>query len=286
MADLIVIGTGPAGITAAVYAARAGLKVAAIAKDGGALARADKIENYYGFSAPISGEELLNNGIEQAKRLGVEIICDEVTGLTYDGAFIVKAKRGEYTAKSVVLATGAVRSTPNIKNLTEFIGSGVSYCAICDGFFFRGKKVAVLGGGEYALAEARELLPLAREVVLLTDGEDSDALFPAETTVIAKKVAALEGETRLERVVFDDGTTLDTEGLFIAKGSAGSAELARKLGAATEGNTAVTDDARSTGIAGLFAAGDCTAGLKQIAKAVCDGAIAGTQAAAFLRKKA
>lgn len=284
MTDLIVIGTGPAGITAAIYAVRAGLGVTVIAKDGGALAKADKIENYYGFAAPITGKELLNNGIEQAKRLGVTIVSEEVFSLSYNGAFVVKTKIGEYSAKSVVLATGAVRNSPAIKNLTEFEGSGVSYCAICDGFFFRKKRVAVLGAGEYARSEAAELIPLASKVYILTNGREI-AKENTDTEIIEDKIASLEGGIKLEKVVFNNGKTLDIDGLFIAVGTASSSDLAKKIGAVTENGRIITDSDMQTNIPGLFAAGDCVGGLKQISKAVRDGAVAGNATVNFLRAK-
>lgn len=282
MTDLIVIGKGPAGISAAVYALRAGKKVAVVAKDGGALEKTHLIENYYGFPEPISGKELLERGIAQAERLGAEIITDEIVDILYDGVFHLTGTVGTYEAPAVIFTMGSPRNKPKIEGIGEFEGRGVSYCAICDGFFFRKKRVAVLGNGEYALSEAKHLIPLAEKTYILTDGTAPAVDFPSETEIITDKVIKLEGENKLERVIFSDGKNLDIDGLFVAIGSAGSADFAKKLGVSIENNRISVNENRATDLSGLFAAGDCTPGLMQVAKAVSDGAIAGTQAVKFL----
>lgn len=285
MKDVIIIGGGPAGISASLYAKRAGFETAVITGGAGALKKAEKIENYYGLTPSLSGAELYERGLEQAKALGVDVILDEVTGIELLEFFTVKCANSVLEAKSVIIATGSPKNTPKISGLDGFEGKGVSYCAACDAFFYRGKRAAVLGHGAYALSESEELSPLANEVFVLTNGHEPEADFPAGTNIIKKKITTLAGENRLERVIFEDGSALETDGLFIALGSAGSTELARKLGAATEGRRIVADENGATGIPGLFAAGDCTGGMLQIAKAVHDGAAAGTAAVKFLRKK-
>ena len=170
MHDVVIIGSGPAGISAAIYAARAGLKTQIISENRGALTKAEKIENYYGFANPISGEELLQNGVLQAQRLGAQIISGQVVNLGYDGDFIINTKDKAYKARSVVIATGSNRTAPKIKGFSGFEGKGISYCAVCDAFFYRGKDVAVLGCCEYALHEMMELLPIAGSVTLITNG--------------------------------------------------------------------------------------------------------------------
>lgn len=285
MADIIILGTGPAGISAALYTARAGLDTLVIGKDGGALEKTERIENYYGFPQPVSGRELLQNGIAQAERLGAHVVKEEVLGISYDGNFTVQTSGGSHTAPEVILAAGSSRKTPKIEGIREFEGHGVSYCAVCDGFFYRRKAVAVLGEGDYALHEARELLPLASKVTVLTDGKESKTDFPPELEVVTKKISALRGEGVLQTVEFADGASLPVSGLFVAIGVAGSADLAKKLGAETEGSSIRADQNGRTNIPGLYAAGDCTGGLLQIAKAVGDGAAAGTSAIADHRKK-
>lgn len=272
MADVIILGNGPAGISAAAYTTRAGLSTVVIGKDGGALLKAHKIENYYGFSRPVSGEELIQTGVEQAKRLGAEIINDEVVGISYDGAFEAAGLADSYRASAMILATGSSRSAPKLEGLQRLEGHGVSYCAVCDAFFYRKKDVAVLGDGEYALHEAMELLPVVGSVTLLTNGKAPSVEIPREIKVIPQKVLRLEGDPVLTAAVLEDGGSVSISGLFVAVGVAGSTDLARKLGAQTKGNSIVVDAAMQTTIPGLFAAGDCTGGMLQVAKAVYEGA--------------
>ena len=276
MPDVIILGSGPAGISAALYTARAGLSTLVLGSGAGALEKTDRIENYYGFAAPVSGRELVENGIAQAERLGVQVLKEEVVGLSFDGEFLVETKRGSYRAPFAVMATGAARRAPKLQGLAEFEGRGVSYCAVCDGFFYRKKPVAVLGAGDYALHEAAELLQVASSVAVLTDGREPQAAFPPELRIISDKVAALEGDGVLKRVRFESGETLEAAGVFVAVGVAGSTDLARKVGAAVRGASISVDERRRTNVPGLYAAGDCTGGLLQIAKAVCDGALAAT----------
>lgn len=284
MAEIIIIGSGPAGISAALYTVRAGIKTTVIGRDEGSLGKTEKIENYYGFSKPIEGSHLVEQGIRQAERLGVNILKEEVVGLTYDGQFVVKTTGSEYKAEVVIIATGSQRAKPPIKGFPEFEGKGISYCAVCDAFFYRGKDVAVLGCCEYALSEAMELLPIAKSVHLISNGQKA-IQFPPEIPVIETKIAELAGDDRLREVKFEDRTTLPVSGVFVAMGVAGSGDLARKLGAVTKGEKIAVDEDMATNIPGLYAAGDCTGGMLQIAKAVYEGAKAGTEAVKFIRKQ-
>lgn len=288
--DLLVIGAGPAGISAALYARRGGLAVTVVTKgiETGGLAKAEKIENYYGFAEPISGKELLRRGAAGAERLGVQIIEDELLALsfndTFDG-FKAQAQQHEWEAPAVVLAAGASRRTLPLPGLSEFEGRGVSYCAICDAFFYRGKQVAVVGSGEYALHEAQVLLPHAGKVMLLTNGEPLQVPAPDAIEVRTQKLAAVEGGDRVTGVRFEDGTELLLDGIFLAIGTAGSSELARKIGAMLDGTDVKVDAQQATNVPGLFAAGDCTGGLLQVAKAVHEGAVAGLSALRYVRAK-
>ena len=286
MSNVIIIGRGPAGISAALYTSRAGIKTTIIGRDGGALSKAGKIENYYGLEEPVSGHALISAGIAQAKRMGVEVVDGEVVGISFDSALIVQTKEQTYRADSVILATGSARSAPRIKGLGKYEGHGISYCAVCDAFFYRGKDVAVLGGGDYAVHEALELLPTSKSVTLLTNGTPADAEVPAGIEVCTKKVEAFAGGNVLEKVVFEDGTSLEIAGVFIAIGVAGSGDLAKKLGAQTQDTKIVVDENMATNVPGLFAAGDCTGGMLQVAKAVYEGAKAGTEAVKYIRKNA
>ena len=284
MHDILIVGKGPAGISAAIYAARAGLNTLVVGKDGGALSKAAEVENYYGFSDPLSGKALLQNGIKQAHRLGAQIISDEIVGFGFEDAFVANGLRAKYAAKTVILATGAARQQPKIKRVTELEGYGVSYCAVCDAFFFRGKDVAVLGSGEYAMHEAATLLPLANSVTLLTDGKPLTAELLPELKLEERKMDELLGEKKLAGVRFADGDNLAIDGLFVAIGVASSTDLARKIGVYTENNRIPVEETMATNIPGLYAAGDCTGGLLQIAKAVYEGAQAATNVIKYLRE--
>ena len=155
---IVIIGKGPAGISAALYLLRGGQEVQVIGRDGGALVRAERIDNYYGFAETISGRQLLEQSWAQLRRLGGDIVTDEVVSIQYaaDG-FEVRTPTQTVQAQAVLFATGSARRKPNIPGLSQLEGKGVSYCAVCDGFFYRGKTVALLGSGEYAAAEAQEL---------------------------------------------------------------------------------------------------------------------------------
>lgn len=189
-----------------------------------------------------------------------------------------------FDADAVILATGSPRAVPKIEGVAAFEGRGVSYCAICDAFFYRGKDVAVLGQGEYALEEARVLLPVAQSVTLLTDGSETPADLPDGLCVETRKVSAIEGDELVSRVAFAEGESLRVSGVFIAYGTAGSGDFARKLGAQLDGTRIKANADGSTAVPGLFAAGDCTGGLLQVAKAVADGAEAAMSAVKFVRK--
>ena len=284
MPNIVIIGSGPAGVSAALYAARAGVETTILTKGPGALDRAELIQNYYGFAEPISGAELERRGIEGAKALGVQFVTTEAVGLTYMDKLTVETLAGDFPADAVILATGASRAAPHIPGLAGLEGHGISYCATCDAFFYRGRDVAVLGSGEYALHEVQALLPVVKSVTLLTNGSPLTASFPPEVTVCPEKVNAILGEERVSGVELSGGKTVALSGVFVALGVAGSTALARKLGAEVDGNRILVDEHMQTTLPGLYAAGDCTGGLLQVAKAVYEGALAGTEAAKALRK--
>lgn len=284
---VIIIGSGPAGVSAALYARRGGADVTVITKGAGGLAAAEWVENYYGFAEPISGAELEQRGIAGAKRLGVRFETDEVLAIlpAVEGkGFCIEAVRTAYEADAVILAAGAPRKTLPIKGLREFEGRGVSYCAICDAFFYRGKRVAVIGAGDYALHEAEILRPHAAQLSLLTNGEEPVLAMPDGIAVHTQRIVCIEGERRVQRIVFDDETVMDVDGIFMAIGTAGSMELARKLGVVLSDGKIAVGKNMETNVPGVYAAGDCTGGLLQIAKAVYDGAEAGLSVIRYLRK--
>lgn len=283
MFDVIIIGAGPAGISAALYAKRANKSVLVMYSGESQLEKAHSIDNYYGFVGGISGKELYSTGIEQAKALGVEIANEEAlnVAMTADKSYEITTKDNKYEGKALIISTGNKKLKPNITGVDTFEGRGISYCAICDGFFYRKKSVAVLGNEAYALSEAEELENIVGSVVILTNG------LPAPETdkfeVITKKIKEFSGEQKLNKVIFDDGSCLELNGVFIAQGVAGGVDFAKKLGIVTDGNNIRVKEDMSTNIPGVFSCGDVTGGLLQVCKAVYDGAQAGLSAVKYLK---
>lgn len=282
MENLIIIGSGPAGAAAALYAARAGLKPLLLSQGMGALEKAERIENYYG-AQPMSGAALHAQGEQQAETLGARIVRTQVLGVSGFDTYTVTTTDGAYEAIAVILATGVKRAAPPIAGLRELDGRGVSYCAVCDAFFYRGKQVAVLGSGDYALSEAEEL-GMAGSVTILTGGAPQTFSKPCSYPLDTRPIEAIVGQEQVEGVRFADGEVLSLDGVFIALGTAGGSEMARRIGASLDekGNVQVDRDMQTT-LPGLFAAGDCTGGLLQVAKAVHDGTVAGLSAIQYVR---
>lgn len=272
MRDTIIIGAGPAGISASLYAKRAGLDVLVLYKDDGTLEKVHKIDNYYAVPR-VSGDELAKIGRKQAEDLGINIKKEEVVEIEYDyenNFFTVKADK-RYQAKSIILATGTSRNTLRIQGLKELEGKGISYCAVCDAFFYRNKDVAIIGSGKYAINEINHLKNVVNSVVLLTEGGT-----PPETRgdveVITKRVAKFEGKEKVEDIVFEDNSKRKVDGVFIALGTAGANDFGKKLGLNIQNNNIIIDENMQTSMKGIFACGDCTGGLLQISKAVYEGA--------------
>lgn len=287
--DALIIGRGPAGISCAVYTARANMSTLIIGKFDSMLLKADRIENYYGFEQPIGGRELLTAGEQQVRRLGVEIKDDEVVSLEKEQNFKIICVNGTYEARTVLLATGAPVIKIPIKNLARFEGSGVSYCTTCDGFFYRDKKVGVLGYNDYAVHEAMELLPFTKDVTLFTNGEPleltkSNREALSEFKINEKKIKEIYGVQAIEGLKFEDGSTQTLNGLFVAYGSASPTNFALKMGIATNGKSIEVNNKMETNIPGLYAAGDCTGVFKQISVAVGQGAIAARSMIETVRK--
>ena len=280
MKNVIIVGSGPAGISAALYLQRSSkFRVTVISSGQSALHKAEKIENYYGFAEPITGKQLYENGVEGARRLGVEFIAEEVVSLEYDMDMrpVVITAAGRYTADDVILATGTSRKTLRIPGVTEYEGRGVSYCAVCDAFFYRGKPVCVIGSGEYAMHEAQTLSAACQSVTILTNGQEMTADVPENIGVNTKKLVSVDGGQTVSGVSFEDGSSLEVSGVFMALGVAGSADLARKVGAETENGRIKTDEKMHTSLPHLYAAGDCTGGTLQVYKAVFEGAVAAAE---------
>lgn len=293
MYDVIIIGAGPAGISASLYTIRSNLKTLVIYKEKSALEKTPKVENYYGFTNGVKGEELYKIGIKQAENLGVEILEDEVTNIqmeniqtdqnVYKNIFKVQTLNNELKAKSVILATGNKKNKPDINNIEEYEGKGVSYCAICDGFFYKNKDVAVIGNGDYAISETMELENIVNSITILTNGQNIPEYRGENVNIINKQIKECSGNNKIEEVRFIDNSKLKVDGLFIAQGVAGSSDFAKKLGAKIDKDKIFVNENMETTIKGLYACGDCTGGLYQISKAVYEGTKAGLQAIKFCK---
>ena len=288
--DVIIIGKGPAGISAALYTVRANLKTLILGIDSSVLKKADKIENYYGFETPVDGKYLLEQGVLQAKRIGTTIIEEEVISIEKEDDFKVVTSENVFYSKAVLMATGQSLAKVDIKNIKQYEGKGVSYCTTCDGFFYRGKKVGVLGYKDFAIHEAQELQPFTKDITIYTNGKNLEISelqkkYVKDYKINDKKISKIFGEEFFEGVLFEDGTKEAFDGIFVAYDSASSVNFALKLGVMTKNNSIIVDSEQKTNIDGLFAAGDCTAAFKQISVAVGQGAVAGRSVIEYVRAK-
>lgn len=282
--DTIIIGKGPAGISAAVYLVRSGHTVLVLGKDAGALERAESIENYYGFPETLTGAELAARGVAQAERLGAEVRAEEVVHLGMEELWSVNTDSGNHTAKTVLIATGKARAALMVPGFEEFRGRGISFCVTCDGFLYRGKKLALLGSGEYAANEYAELGAFTSDRTVFTNGAEITGSFPEDTRFVTGKITAFSGEDTVSAITTEDGGEHAVDGVFAAIGTAGAASFAATLGIELNGTDIVVDDHCMTNIPGVFAAGDCTGGFLQIAKAVSDGTHAAKGINSWIKK--
>ena len=296
--DVAVIGAGPAGLTAGLYAARAGLRTAVFERlsPGGQLAQTERIENYPGFAEGAGGFDLAWSMKEQAERFGVQIINEEVSSL--DLVSPVKqlvTPYGAYGARSVIVATGARPRKLAVPGEVELTGHGVSYCATCDGSFFRGKTVMVVGGGNTAVADAIYLSRLAERVILVhrRDKLRATPVYHEQLTKLenvsfmwSTEVRALHGEegklvsAQVEHL--GDGTleTVPVDGVFVAVGTQPNTEFLAGALPLDAGGYIAASESGETSIPGVFAAGDVRAKtLRQVVTAVSDGAVCAEQAA-------
>ncbi|KPU45891.1 thioredoxin reductase [Oxobacter pfennigii] len=281
--DVIIIGKGPAGISASLYTSRANLKTLIIG-EAGSLSKAHLIDNYFGFENGISGSELLKQGENQAKRLGTGIIEDQVIALEFDyvDKYTVKTGKGTYHSNAVLLATGSQKKSIIIENIDKFEGKGIHYCTTCDGFFYKGKKVAILGYNEYAKNELEEMKHFTEDITLLTNGNKKTVDFEG-VKIFEGKLKSLNGGEFLESIIFEDGNEEKFDAVFIAYGTASSVDFARKLGVIIKDGTVEVDDEQKTNLKGLYAAGDCAGTIKQVSVSVGQGAIAGLKIIEYIR---
>lgn len=297
MYDLIILGAGPAGLTAGIYAARGGLNAVIVESKavGGQAALTAEIENYPGF-ASVSGYELVSLMQAQCEALGVSFVFDAPVTLSLDGGVkrVETAYSGTLEARAVILATGALPRTLGIERESELMGGGVSYCATCDGAFFRGKPVAVVGGGNTAVEDALYLEKFASEVYLIhrRDALRADAILADRVKksgvhiVWDSVVTALDGDKKLQSVTLKnvksgDTSSLAVNGLFVAVGQKPATE--GLTGVELDGGYIVTDSEMRTSLPGVFAAGDVRKKtLRQVVTAAADGAVAAESAIKFL----
>lgn len=283
--DLIIIGAGPAGLNAAVYAARYRLKTLVLGEiTGGAAAKAYEICNFLTYKK-ITGFDLAMKMKEQVANLGVEIKSGKVKKISKSKFFEVKTHDKTYHAKKIILATGTEEKKLNMDNESRLIGRGISYCATCDAAFFKDRKVGVVGGNDAALTAALLLSQHASQVYIIYR---KDHFFRPEpmwidlveknnkiASIFSSNITRLIGKDKLEAVVLDNKKELKLDGLFIEIGSTPRTELAKDIGIKLEDNFIKTDSEQKTNIRGVFAAGDVTdSTLKQIIAAAAEGAIA------------
>lgn len=291
--SLLIIGQGPAGLSAAIYSARAGVQTLVLGCASKVAGDYD-IDNYFGFPETISGRELIGRGMRQAQRFGAEVRCERVLSIhqAEHGGYHVHTEQEEYEACAVILATGVARVRPCIDNLQDYEGRGVSYCVSCEGFFYRNKKVMVLGEGNFAANQALELLHYTQDVRICTQGKPmdiaaafQDRLRQAGIGIQEKKVKTLLGADGLNAVLYADGTQEAVDGVFIAMGQASTADFAASLGLVMRKQFVEVDAQQRTNLPGIFAAGDCVGRFLQISVAVGEGALAAKAAIEHVKKQ-
>lgn len=297
--DIVIVGAGTAGLSAAIYAVRAGKSVIVLeaTTHGGQIVNTPEVENYPGIKK-ISGFEFANNLYEQAKSLGAEVVYEKVIGIEVNGEEkIVHTAKEDYQAKAVILATGAKNRPLGLEHEKEWIGAGISYCASCDGMFYRGKDVAVAGGGNTALEDAIFLTNYCRKVYLIHRrdafrGEEKLLQTlkekPNVEFVLNANITRLIGEDGVDGVEVEDKNThekrvLDVMGLFVAIGQMPeNSEFINVVDLDKGGYIEAKEDCK-TKTKGIFTAGDCrTKKVRQLATAASDGAIAALAACEYI----
>lgn len=295
--DLIIVGGGAAGLTAAIYAQRAGLRFVMLdvaASMGSQLTQTDEVENYTGLGK-IGGMDLIMKFRAHAQSMGAEMKDEGVKEITKtDGIFSVKTAKNTYTAKTVVYCAGAAHRPLGVPGEAELSGKGVSYCAVCDGFFYRNKTALVVGGGDTAVSEALYLANICKQVYLVHRRDEfraakalTNRLAACEnvTCVMSAEIAAVEGDARVTSVTLKDGRSLAVDGVFVAVGIVPNSQLIQALADCDSAGFVKADESGATSCEGLFAAGDVrTKPLRQIITACADGANCVTAAVDYLNR--
>jgi len=298
--DILIIGAGPAGLTAATYTAWLGLKTLVLESSiaGGKAWTAPMVENFPGFDEGIKGVDLAERMQRQAERLGALVVTsEEVVGLELaDAVKHVSSRKQVYDASVIILATGTQKRKLKVPGEEDFLGRGVSYCAVCDGPFFRRSKVAVVGNSNEAVIEALSLAELAEQVLFVHEGD-----LKIEGTLLNRlrskpkietlqgKVTAIKGDQTVKAVEIQTVTASierEVKGVFIALGSVPLTAIVRNAGINMDRNGCLkVDRHQRTNVPGVFAAGDCTCGGMQIVTAAGEGAMAAMRASGYIRRK-
>ncbi len=298
--DIVIIGGGPAGLSAGIYAARARLSTLLIERGaiGGQILNTEWVENYPGFPEGISGIDLTMAMHKQAEKFGLETVLADVTGVKFTKTKkTVETSDGSYTAQAVIIASGSERQKLGVPGEAEYTGKGVSYCATCDGAFFRDKSVVVVGGGNAAITEALELTKFASEITVIHRRDELRATKILQEKAFAEPkieilwdsvVDAITGDTFVEKVVVSNvktkkKSTLNVAGVFMAVGFKPNTEYLQGALELDKTNAVITDDKMATSVPGVYAAGDIRSGsIRQVISATGDGAVAAVNAEKYI----
>ncbi len=297
MYDIIIIGAGPAGLSSGIYASRLGAKTLILEKltPGGQITLSSEIENYPGVCEIKSGLEFMACWPEQAKRFGAKIKSEEVKELKVENEkWIVKTHKNEYISKAVIVATGSTPKKAGFEGEEEFIGRGVSYCAVCDGFFYKDKIVAVIGGGDTALEEALYLSKIAKKVYLIHRRDKFRAApstqkkvfnTPNIEIIYNETVKKVLGKEFVEGIILSSNKEIKVDGIFVFVGMKVNNELVKDLVELNEWGEVKVDLNMKTSRKGLYAAGDIRENaVKQVVAAAGDGAVAAINALKYVEK--
>ncbi len=298
--DVVIIGGGPAGLSAGIYTSRSRLKTVLIEKGavGGMIINASLVENYPGFVDGLSGIDLTQAMQQQATKFGLETVSAEVTGVTIEGRDkVIKTSEGDFSARAVIIAGGSERQKLGVPGEAAYIGKGVSYCATCDGAFFRDKVVAVIGGGNAAVTEALELTKFASKIFVVHRRNELRATKVVQEKAFAEKkiefiwdtaVTAVMGNTfvnkiRVRNLKTNTDSVLNVDGVFVNVGSQPATGYLKGVLALDAVGAIIVNDKMETSVPGVFAAGDIRSGsIRQTIAAAGDGAVAAVNAGKYI----
>ena len=287
--EIIIVGAGPAGLQAGIHTARRKNSVLILGKPQASALWNAHIENYFGVPGKASGAELLKVGLAQAQGFGAEFLEEDVVKIEkVEPGFLVETETGKtFQGLALILALGVKKKKKIFKDEDKFVGKGVSYCVDCDAWFYRGKKVAVIGDGSAALHGAQTLTKFAEKVYLIPLKDLPISTEEAEKIeVIRKKPLEIVGEDEVSGLKFEDGESIPVDGIFIEIGAKGPLELLAPLGIELDPQTfsyVKVNQRMETNVPGVFACGDLTGPPLQVAKAVGEGCVAGISASDYVK---